>query len=250
MTYSSARFLKADDTLLEAQHNKYAAIADRIQLGAADHVLEIGCGWGGFAEYAAKERGARVTSITISPSQAEYARKRIFNAGLADKVDIRLQDYRDLTGTFNRVASIEMFEAVGERYWPIFFSKLRDVISPGGLAGLQIITIDDVGFHAYRRGVDFIQRYIFPGGMLPSPTILKSQFKRAGFEQTGEVAFGLDYARTLEIWRKRFLEAWPEINGNGFDERFRRMWEYYLAYCEGGFRAQYIDVVQTGLYRP
>ncbi len=250
MTYSSARFLDPAEPLADAQRNKYQAIADRISLGSDDHVLEIGCGWGGFSEYAAKVRGAKVTSITISPSQAEYARKRMFEQGLADKVEIRLQDYRDLTGTFNRVASIEMFEAVGERYWPVFFGKLKEVLSPGGIAGLQIITIDDSGYDAYRRGVDFIQRYIFPGGMLPSTSVLKEQFRRAGFSQIGEMNFGLDYARTLEIWRKRFLDAWPEIQTLGFDERFRRMWEYYLAYCEGGFRAEYIDVVQAGLYRP
>ena len=250
MTYSAARFLRPDEELADAQRNKYQAMADCIQLGGNDHVLEIGCGWGGFAEFAAKERGARVTSITISPSQAEYARKRMFEQGLADKVDIRLQDYRDLTGNFSRVASIEMFEAVGEKYWPVFFAKMKDVLSPGGLAGLQIITIDDRGYDAYRRGVDFIQRYIFPGGMLPSTSALKEQVRHAGFSHVAEINFGLDYARTLEIWRQRFLAAWPDISAQGFDERFKRMWEYYLAYCEGGFRAEYIDVIQAGLYRP
>lgn len=249
MTYSAARFDDPAEPLDSAQRNKYRAIARSIELAPDHRLLEIGSGWGGFAEFAAREVGAQVTSITISPSQAEYARKRMFEQGLADKVEIRLQDYRDLSGTFDRVASIEMFEAVGERYWPTYFGKLADVLKPGGKAGLQIITIAEAGFPAYRRGVDFIQRYIFPGGMLPSASVLKDQIRRAGLTLNGETAFGLDYARTLAIWRERFLQAWPEIARQGFDERFRRMWEYYLAYCEGGFRAGYIDVVQTSLTR-
>jgi cyclopropane-fatty-acyl-phospholipid synthase len=250
MTYSSGLFLTPEDDLAQSQSNKYRAMVDLIDLTDDHHVLEIGCGWGGFAEFAAKHRGARVTSITISPSQAEFAKRRMFEQGLADKVEIRLQDYRDLSGHFDRVASIEMFEAVGERYWPTFFRKLSDVLKPGGKAGLQIITIDDKGFETYRRSVDFIQRYIFPGGMLPSRKVLSEQIQHAGMTITQENAFGLDYARTLDIWRQRFLAAWPEIGRLGFDDRFQRMWEYYLTYCEGGFRARYIDVIQAGLYRP
>src|SRR5580698_8661277 len=168
MTYSSARFERPDQPLKEAQRNKYASLARQIGLGPDNHVLEIGCGWGGFAEFAAREVGARVTGITISPAQYEFARKRLFDQGLADKADIRLIDYRDVQGSFDRVASIEMFEAVGEAYWPAYFGKLRDVLSPGGRAGLQIITIRDELFSVYRGRSDFMRKYIVPGGMLPS----------------------------------------------------------------------------------
>ena len=167
--------------------------------------------------------------------------------GLSDKVDIRYQDYRDVSEKYDRIASIEMFEAVGEEYWPAYFAKLRDCLKPGGIAGLQIITIDDGLFHSYRKGADFIQRYIFPGGMLPSPSALKDQVARAGLTWVGNLDFGLDYAETLKLWRQRFRAAWPDIQPLGFDERFRRMWEYYLAYCEAGFRAGQIDVTQVTL---
>jgi cyclopropane-fatty-acyl-phospholipid synthase len=249
MTYSSARYERPGQPLSEAQRNKYASLAREIGLGPDNHVLEIGCGWGGFAEFAAKEIGARVTGVTISPSQYEFAKRRLFEAGLADKTEIRLTDYRDVEGSFDRVASIEMFEAVGEEYWGAYFRKVRDVLSPGGRAGLQIITIKDELFAAYRRRADFIQKYIFPGGMLPSETRLREEAARAGLEWRNIVRFGQNYADTLAEWGKRFEGAWDDIRKLGFDERFRRLWRFYLSYCEAGFRTERTNVVQLSLSR-
>ncbi|WP_199241132.1 SAM-dependent methyltransferase [Marinicauda salina] len=249
MTYSSARFAASDQSLEDAQREKYAALARSIGLERDHSVLEIGCGWGGFAEYAAKEVGANVTCLTLSPSQRDYALERIQQHQLGDKVEIKLQDYRDETGRYDRVASIEMFEAVGEEYWPSFFSKVGEVLKPGGRAGLQIITIRDDLFEDYRGRADFIQRYIFPGGVLPSVEKLKEQFARAGLLFDGMEAFAEDYARTLNQWLHRFRDAWDEIRVMGFDERFKRMWEFYLAYCEAGFRTGRIDVAQFALSR-
>ena len=250
MTYSSARFAYIGQTLAEAQINKYRSLAERIGLRREHHLLEIGSGWGGFAEYAASEIGCRVTGITLSKEQLVFARERMATNGLSDRVEIRYQDYRDVSEKFDRIASIEMFEAVGESYWPTYFQKVRDCLKPGGVAGLQIITIADTSFPAYRRSVDFIQRYIFPGGMLPSSAALKQQVTAAGLTWVGNLDFGLDYAETLKQWRQRFTAAWPEIQPLGFDERFRRMWEYYLAYCEAGFRTGHVDVTQLTLTRP
>jgi cyclopropane-fatty-acyl-phospholipid synthase len=250
MTYSSARFAHKEQDLSSAQINKYRSLAEGIDLKPEHHLLEIGSGWGGFAEYAASEIGCRVTGITISKEQLAFARERMEKKGLGDKVDIRYQDYRDVDERFDRIASIEMFEAVGEQYWPAYFDKIRNCLKPGGKAGLQIITIADRSFAAYRRRADFIQRYIFPGGMLPSPSVLKQQVQRAGLTWAGNLEFGLDYAETLRQWRERFRAAWPDIQHQGFDERFRRMWEYYLAYCEAGFRSGNIDVTQVTLARP
>jgi cyclopropane-fatty-acyl-phospholipid synthase len=247
MTYSSGKFETPNDDLTAAQFNKYRSLAKRIDLRPEHHVLEIGSGWGGFAEFAAKEIGCRVTGITISKEQLEFARARMAREGLQDRVEIRYQDYRDVPEKYDRIASIEMFEAVGERYWPAYFSKIGECLKPGGLAGLQIITIDDKSFPSYRSGVDFIQRYIFPGGMLPSIKALRDEVTSAGLDWKDNLNFGLDYAKTLAHWRDRFLEAWPEIQPMGFDERFKRMWEYYLAYCEAGFRAGNIDVTQLTL---
>jgi cyclopropane-fatty-acyl-phospholipid synthase len=247
MTYSSALFANGTDDLEEAQRAKYRNLAQEIAVGPGQRVLEIGSGWGGFAVTAAKEFGARVTSITVSRAQAEYARARVFREGLNEQVEIRLQDYRDVTGGFDRIASIEMFEAVGERFWPTYFRTLRERLLPGGAAGLQLITIADRYFDAYRRNVDFIQAYIFPGGMLPSPAALDREAARAGLARTSEIGFGDCYARTLALWNERFQVAWPGIAGQGFDKRFRRIWTYYLAYCEAGFRTRSIDVVQTVL---
>ncbi|WP_420561790.1 class I SAM-dependent methyltransferase [Tepidicaulis sp.] len=247
MTYSSGKFETPNDDLTAAQLNKYRSLAKRIDLRPEHHVLEIGSGWGGFAEFAAKEIGCRVTGITISKEQLEFARARMAREGLQDRVEIRYQDYRDVPEKYDRIASIEMFEAVGERYWPAYFSKIGECLKPGGLAGLQIITIDDKSFPSYRSGVDFIQRYIFPGGMLPSIKALRDEVTSAGLDWKDNLNFGLDYAKTLAHWRDRFLEAWPEIQPMGFDERFKRMWEYYLAYCEAGFRAGNIDVTQLTL---
>ncbi|WP_269713469.1 SAM-dependent methyltransferase [Caulobacter sp. NIBR2454] len=249
MTYSSARFDKGAQTLEAGQRQKYAALAQTMALSPGQTVLEIGCGWGGFAEFAAKERGAHVTGITISREQYDFARKRIFEAGLAERAQIKLIDYRDVDGQFDRVASIEMFEAVGEAYWPTYFRKVHDVLSPGGLATLQIITIRDDLFAHYRSRADFIQKYIFPGGMLPSEERLREETAKAGLRQDGLVRFGQDYADTLAEWARRFESAWTEIRPLGFDERFRRLWKFYLAYCEAGFRTERTNVIQLGLAR-
>jgi cyclopropane-fatty-acyl-phospholipid synthase len=196
-----------------------------------------------------------VTAITVSKAQAEFAAARVQREGLADKVAVRLVDYRDLGERFDAIASIEMFEAVGERYWPTFFSALRERLAPGGRAALQVITIADRFFDSYRRNVDFIQRYIFPGGMLPSPGVLAREIGRAGLALVRQECFGLHYAQTLAEWNRRFQAAWPDIArmpseaAAGFDQRFKRMWEYYLAYCEAGFRAASIDVAQLALAR-
>lgn len=247
MTYSSARFPTAKSSLEDAQREKYAALARSIDLRSDHSVLEIGCGWGGFAEYAAKEIGAQVTCLTLSPSQRDYALERMQRHQLSDRVGIKLQDYRDETGRYDRVASIEMFEAVGEEYWPSFFSKVADVLEPGGRAGLQIITIRDDLFDGYARRTDFIQRYIFPGGVLPSVTKLRDQFDQAQLSFDAMEQFGEDYARTLNIWLQSFRHAWRDLQPLGFDERFRRMWEFYLAYCEAGFRTGRVNVAQFAL---
>jgi len=244
MTYSSALFETPGKDLQNGQTAKYAALARETKIGSNDSVLEIGCGWGGFAEFAAKEIGCRVTGLTISQEQFDYAKKRIFNVGLNEKVEIKLQDYRDERGLYDRVASIEMFEAVGEQFWPVYFNTLSERLKVGGKAGLQVITIQDRFFQTYRREMDFIRRYIFPGGMLPSPRIMKQLGERVGMMIQHERIFGVDYAETLVQWRDRFRAAWPDLMPLGFDERFRRMWEYYLAYCEAGFRTGNIDVRQ------
>jgi cyclopropane-fatty-acyl-phospholipid synthase len=249
MTYSSARFDYPEQPLAEAQRNKYVTLARTMELGPSQSVLEIGCGWGGFAEFAAREIGARVTGVTISREQYDFARRRLFDQGLADKADIRLIDYRDVEGRFDRVASIEMFEAVGERYWPTYFQKIHDALSPGGRAGLQIITIRDELFAGYRSRADFIQKYVFPGGMLISERRLREETDRAGLAWSDIARFGQNYAQTLAQWAERFQAAWPEIKPLGFDERFRRLWLFYLSYCEAGFATGRTNVVQLGLAR-
>lgn len=248
MTYSSARFATPDTSLEAAQREKYASLARMMDLRPGQSVLEIGCGWGGFAEFAAREIDARVTGITISRQQYDFARQRLFNAGLSDRADVQLIDYRDVRGQFDRVASIEMFEAVGQEYWPTYFDKIRDVLAPGGRAGLQIITIQDELFDEYNRRTDFIQKYVFPGGMLPSEARLKPVISAAGLSWDAIERFGLDYADTLKLWDERFQAAWDDISRmKGFDERFRRLWRFYLAYCEAGFRSRRTDVVQLAL---
>ncbi len=249
MTYSAARFECPDQSLPAAQWHKYATLAQSMGLGPDQHVLEIGCGWGGFAEFAAKEVGARVTGITISREQHDFARKRLFEQGLAEKADIRLVDYRDVEGRFDRIASIEMFEAVGEAYWPTYFGKIHDLLSPGGRAALQIITIRDELFDDYRSRADFIQKYVFPGGMLGSERRLREETDRAGLEWREIARFGQDYAETLARWGAQFQAAWDDIRALGFDERFRRLWQFYLSYCEAGFRSGRTNVIQLGLAR-
>lgn len=252
MTYSSARFERPDQTLEHAQQAKYASLARLMDLQPGHSVLEIGCGWGGFAEFAAREIGATVTGVTISREQHDFARRRLFEAGLADKADIRLIDYRDVEGQFDRVASIEMFEAVGREYWPTYFSKVHEVLKPGGRAGLQVITIQDALFDEYDARTDFIQKYVFPGGSLPSEERIAPVLTKAGLNWGRTDRFGQDYADTLAEWARRFEAAWRDIRqeGRGFDDRFRRLWRFYLAYCEAGFRSGRTDVIQIALDRP
>jgi cyclopropane-fatty-acyl-phospholipid synthase len=245
MTYSSALFEDQNNDLTAAQHNKFRRLAEAVNLQPGQKLLEIGCGWGGFAEFAAKTYDVNVVGLTISKEQRDFARKRIHDAGLSDKVEIRFQDYRHERGQYDRIVSIEMIEAVGEQFWPQYFSQIRDRLLPGGLAGIQAITIQDKFFQTYRREVDFIQRYIFPGGMLTSPSVLKSMGERFGVPVIRERIFGQDYAKTLATWRNNFRAAWPNLKPLGFDDRFKRLWEYYLAYCEAGFLSGNIDVRQV-----
>ena len=247
MTYSSAKYDRPGQSLPDAQTAKYKALAQSMGLQAGQSVLEIGCGWGGFAEYAAREVGAKVTAVTISEEQYAFAKQRMFAAGLNERAEIKLVDYRDVEGRYDRIASIEMFEAVGERYWPAYFGKINQTLAPGGRAGLQIITIKDEYFEEYRSRADFIQKYIFPGGMLPSEARLKKVTGKAGFTWTAIDRFGLDYADTLAEWHARFDKAWADIRPLGFDERFRKLWKFYLSYCEAGFRTQRTNVVQLSL---
>lgn len=245
MTYSSALYENGANSLEAAQQEKYRNLVARTGIGDGDEVLEIGCGWGGFAEFVGKNTNARLTGLTISREQFDFASKRIFEAGLNEKVNLKFQDYRDETGVYDKIASIEMFEAVGEKYWPTYFGKLKECLKKGGRAGLQIITISDRSFDAYRVTPDFIQRYVFPGGMLPSPCVLSKLAEDADLSQEEPKIFGQDYARTLAEWRVTFQNKWDQIRQHGFDERFKRMWEFYMHYCEAGFRAENIDVRQV-----
>ena len=241
MSYSSAVYRDADDGSLEAaQHAKYRRILNCLNAAPGQNVLEIGCGWGGFAEMAVQD-GLRTTGLTLSPAQLEWAQKRVPAA------DLRLQDYRDLNEQFDHVVSIEMFEAVGERWWPTYFKTLAKALKTEGRAVVQSITIRDDIFPEYRRSTDFIQQYIFPGGMLPSRAVFRAAAAKQGLIVRNEYAFGLDYAKTLAEWRHAFEANWPEIQKLGFDEPFRRLWRMYLCYCEAGFLAGNIDVVQFEL---
>ncbi len=250
MTYSAGLF-EGDSTrsLEQAQEAKYERILRRLNVRAFDHILEIGCGWGGFAEYAARTRGCRVTGITISPAQLEFARRRIATARLSHFVEIALTDYRDVQGDFDYIVSIEMFEAVGEKFWPEYFSVLRNRLKPGGRALIQTITIAEELFSRYRKSTDFIQQYIFPGGMLPSLGVFRKMALRAGLTVRDEHRFGIDYAETLKHWRTRFLAVSQDLRVLGFDARFEKLWNFYLTYCEAGFRATSTDVMQLELAR-
>ncbi|MBL3570403.1 class I SAM-dependent methyltransferase [Rhodovulum sp. BSW8] len=250
MTYSSALFRTGQESLEAAQELKYAAMVDQMGVAPGDHVLEIGCGWGGFAEYAAGQRGLKVTGLTISREQHDYAVARIAKAGLSDRVEIKLQDYRDETGRYDGIASIEMFEAVGEKYWPTYFRQVTDCLKPGGQATLQVITVQERRYEIYRKGVDFIQKYIFPGGMLPSPGVLRAQASAAGLEIRRSMEFGDSYALTLRRWHETFNERWDDVARLGFDARFRRMWNLYLASCAATFQSGNCDVTQLTVARP
>ncbi|CUH76810.1 SAM-dependent methyltransferase [Tropicibacter naphthalenivorans] len=250
MTYSSALFETGQESLENAQTAKYASMVDQMGAQPGDHVLEIGCGWGGFAEYAAKERGLKVTGLTISQEQFNYAQERIQKAGLQDRVQLKLQDYRDEKGTYDGIASIEMFEAVGERYWQTYFDTVHQSLKPGKRATLQIITVQHRRWDIYRNTVDFIQKYIFPGGMLPSPVVLRQEVQKAGLDVVGSVEFGQSYAQTLMRWHDTFNEKWDAISQLGFDKRFRRMWNFYLASCAATFHSGNCDVTQITIARP
>ncbi len=241
MTYSSALFKQKNISLLEAQNNKYQNILDQLNLKAGDHILEVGCGWGGFMEYAA-QKGVKVTGITISKEQHDFAKDRLEK--YADYATVKLMDYRDIQGKYDHIVSIEMFEAIGEEYWSGYFGRLQSALKDGGKLIIQTITINDQDYSSYRKGTDFIQQYIFPGGMLPSPEIFKKVSEQKGFKITGSIEFGLDYAETLKLWEEKFLSSLEAVKKNGFDEKFIRTWKFYLNYCRGGFEAGKIGVYQ------
>lgn len=252
MNYSSALFAgDLSQPMESAQQAKLRRALDACGVREGQRLLEIGCGWGALAEAAARERGAQVTGVTLSTEQLAYATQRVQDAGVAARVDLRLQDYRDIPETgFDAIASIEMFEAVGRAYWPGYFKTVRDKLKPGGLACIQTITIRDDLFERYVRSTDFIQQYIFPGGLLPSPAAFREAAARAGLEVIEAHAFGADYAETLRRWRVRFLARDSAVRALGFDTRFQRIWEFYLAYCEAAFATGNTDVVQFTLRRP
>jgi cyclopropane-fatty-acyl-phospholipid synthase len=246
MTYSSAYYTSDDMTLTEAQHAKYRKVAEMAGVGRGDTVLEIGCGWGGFAETAAKDFGAQVYGITLSSEQLRYANERMRRQGLDNLATMHFEDYRDTRGEFDHIASIEMIEAVGEEHWPSYFKTVHDRLKPGGTAAIQAITIGEKDFPDYRARPDFIQRFIFPGGMLLTKTAMKEQGDKVGLILENVETFRLSYAKTLRLWRERFLDRWNEIKKLGYTEEFRRKWVYYLSYCEAGFAEGSIDV---GIYQ-
>ena len=250
MAYSSAVFHSGDESLADAQRQKFERWCEALRIGPLDHVLEIGSGWGGFAMHAARTRGCRVTGITVSAEQLALSRQRVATAGLADRVSFEFCDYRDVRGQYSRVVSIEMIEAVGEHYWPSYFKKIDEVLAPGGLAGIQSITMVDHRFDDYRKHCDWIQTYIFPGGLLPSIREVASVC--AAGTQLGVIALedrALDYARTLLAWRREFFARLDRVRELGFDDRFIRMWEYYLATCEAAFRTRNLGLVHFVLAR-
>ena len=250
MTYSSAIFSGEEgQSLASAQEAKYERILQRLDAKPGQHILEIGCGWGGFAEYAIRSRGVRVTGVTLSTEQLDFAQQRLAAAGLAEHADLRLQDYRDISGQFDHIVSIEMLEAVGERWWPSYFDTLYDRLLPGGRAVVQVITIGDAYFERYKRGTDFIQQFIFPGGMLPSPGVLEQQITRAGLVLTDNFTFGHDYAKTLRYWLHDFNAVLPQVQTQGFDLAFVRIWQFYFHYCIAGFEAGRTDVCQLEIHR-
>ena len=251
MNYSSAWFESADQTMEAAQHAKVRRALRMTDVKPGDRVLEIGCGWGALAEKATTEFDAHVTGVTLSTEQLEFANERMQRIGRADRADLRLQDYRDISDApFDAICSIEMVEAVGREYWPTYFQTVSRLLKPGGKACVQSIVIDDKHFERYIKGTDFIQQYVFPGGCLPCPSEFRAQAAKAGLEVVDEFAFGQDYARTLAIWRERFLHEQERVLQLGFDQRFLRIWEFYLAYCEAAFEQGSTDVVQYTLRKP
>ena len=246
MTYSSAVFTSGDQSLEDAQRTKYRRVAEMAGVKPGEKVLEIGCGWGGFAETVAREYGAELYGITLSKEQLKFAQERMTRQGLDNLATLHFEDYRDTQGEFDRIGSIEMIEAVGEEHWPTYFKAIFDRLRPGGTAAIQAITINEDDFEGYRKNPDFIQRYIFPGGMLLTKTAMREQGRRVGLILEQVENFRLSYAKTLRLWRERFLERWNVIAPLGYDEAFRRKWVYYLSYCEAGFAEGAIDV---GIYQ-
>ena len=247
LTYSSAIFNEHSKNLAEAQNNKYQKLIDLIKPNNGDKVLEIGCGWGGFAEYLGKKYDVKLDCITISKKQFEYAKERIHKCGLNEKVNIEIKDYRDLQGKYNSIASIEMIEAVGQNYLESYFKTIKDNLSGGGKAAIQAITIDDSLFDRYKNKQDFIQKYIFPGGFLPNKNSINRYVSDNGLTVNSYISYADHYANTLSIWRNEFIKKWELIKNQGFDLTFKRMWEFYLSYCEAGFKSKNIDLIQFSL---
>ena len=244
MTYSSAMFKDPADNLHKGQINKYENLANITGVNENDKVLEIGCGWGGFSSYLAKKYSANVTAITISKKQYEKAKQKIYDDKLTDKVDVKLLDYRNINGKYDKIVSIEMFEAVGEKYWSKYFDVLKKNLKSDGSIGLQTITIEDKFFQKYKKFPDFIQTYIFPGGMLPSVEEMNKVITSSGLHIKNKKMFGNDYAKTIRMWSDSFENSWGCIKSLGFSESFKRLWNYYLGYCEGGFKSGNINVGQ------
>ena len=244
MTYSAAIFKHEDETLESAQKNKYQRIIDTLQLKSTDHILEIGCGWGGFATMAALQSGCHVTCLTLSQEQFNHAQSLVDKLNLEDLITIKLCDYRDERGVYDHIVSIEMIEAVGQEYWNTYFEVLKERLKPGGKVMIQSIVMDDEHFDHYRQSTDFIQQYIFPGGMLLAPKVLKDFGQKYQLQVKDFFNFGLDYAKTLQIWRQEFMSNIDSVRRIGFDESFLKLWDFYYVYCEAGFRSKKIDVVQ------
>jgi len=247
LTYSSAIYEKPTDDLSNAQINKYNKLIDFIKPKPGDKVLEVGCGWGGFAEHLTKNYDVKLDCITISQKQLEFAKKRIFNAGLNEKVNIRFLDYRDVKGEYDSIASIEMIEAVGEKYLNKYFSMIKNNLKPGGISAIQAIIIKDELFDQYRKSEDFIQKYIFPGGFLLSLQSIKEHTKDAGLQLTEYNSYGVHYSNTLKKWRENFINSWSDISKQGFDQSFKKIWDFYFSYCEAGFKSKNIDLIQFSL---
>ena len=247
LTYSSAIFDEQNKDLDQAQNNKYQKLINLIQPSNGDKVLEIGCGWGGFAEYLGKNYDVKLDCITISKKQYEYAKERIHNCGLNEKVNIEIKDYRDLNSKYNSIASIEMIEAVGQNYLESYFKTIKDNLSDGGKAAIQAITIDDSLYDRYRNKEDFIQKYIFPGGFLPNKNTINKLVSKNGLSVNSYISYANHYADTLAIWRDEFNKKWSLIKDQGFDLTFKRMWEFYLSYCEAGFKSKNIDLIQFSM---
>ena len=247
LTYSSAIFDEQNKDLAEAQNNKYQKLINLIQPNNGDKILEIGCGWGGFAEYLGKNYDVKLDCITISKKQFEYAKERIHKCGLNEKVNIEIKDYRDLNSKYNSIASIEMIEAVGQNYLESYFKTIKDNLTDSGKAAIQAITIDDSLYDRYKNKQDFIQKYIFPGGFLPNKNTINKLVSKNGLSVNSYISYADHYANTLAIWRDEFNKKWSLIKNQGFDLTFKRMWEFYLSYCEAGFKSKNIDLIQFSL---